>query len=571
MFCLDWLHAGGATRGKPRRDRHRCRSWPTLGLLACIALVQSGCQSGPLAHCGDGSKLFGPCGFFSRVSDRMFTRTNGAAGCCESGVVGETTIVDGVPGTVVTPGVVSPSYPSGSQRVIVPPGSTDSSTELSPAVDPTAKSKIVPGPGNGASRSGSGPQGASYQTRGQDSGARLARRRTESNIKTTVTTPEPTARSAQVPARAGSGGQSAAEPDPLDNIPPLDLPGDAPRSSSSTPPVPPAAAEPAAVPVAKSAATKPDPKSETPAAEASEVELTSINLPAPEPAPTASVGPGLARFVAVDLKLAGGSLPSTAGLDWLVEKGYRTLLDLRESSEVPPAFITEATKRGLRYVALPIGPASIDREHVARFAYEVGAGEARPLYFFDSDGTRSGALWYIRRIATDRVDQQVARREAEELGLSNQEYWSAVTKYVSTLPPARTTSTSDDSRTEAGTDIVSMGFPLATPTTTLTRSPAPKTAMAMPGEPAGNPFRTLPSSDRQDQPTPSIPAALDSAQPASGSVPPVDAALPANPFAWRSIAAMLVTCVVPLAYWSRNLTPAARRASARASLPAPAK
>ena len=99
------------------------------------------------------------------------------------------------------------------------------------------------------------------------------------------------------------------------------------------------------------------------------------------------------------------------------------------------------TKRGLRYVALPIGPGSIDREHVARFGFEVAAGEARPLYFFDSDGTRSGALWYIRRIATDRVDQQVARREAEELGLSDQTYWSAVTKYVST---AGTTTRSDD-------------------------------------------------------------------------------------------------------------------------------
>ena len=232
-----------------------------------------------------------------------------------------------------------------------------------------------------------------------------------------------------MPARPGSGGQSAGEPDPLDNIPPLDLPGDVPRSSA-TPPVPPAA-EPAAEPGGKSAANKPDAKSETPAAAASELELTSITLPAPEPATSASVGPGLARFVAVDLKLAGGSLPSPAGLDWLVEKGYRTLLDLRESSEVSPSFIAEVTKRGLRYVALPIGPGSIDREHVDRFAFEVAAGEARPLYFFDSDGTRSGALWYIRRIATDRVDQQVARREAEELGLSDQEYWSAVTKYVS--------------------------------------------------------------------------------------------------------------------------------------------
>ena len=88
--------------------------------------------------------------------------------------------------------------------------------------------------------------------------------------------------------------------------------------------------------------------------------MTSITIPAPDPAASASVGPGLARFVAVDLKLAGGSTPSAAGLDWLVEKGYRTVLDLRQSSEVPANFIADVTNRGLRYVALPIGVKSID-------------------------------------------------------------------------------------------------------------------------------------------------------------------------------------------------------------------
>ncbi len=104
---------------------------------------------------------------------------------------------------------------------------------------------------------------------------------------------------------------------------------------------------------------------------------------------SASVGPGLKRFVAVDLKLAGGSAPSTEGLKWLVEKGYRTVLDLRESSEVPSSFIAQVTGLGLRYVALPINLETIDRAHVDRFNFEVAAGEARPLFFFDADGART--------------------------------------------------------------------------------------------------------------------------------------------------------------------------------------
>ena len=170
MFCIDWLHAGGATRGKPAPNRQRRRYW-RWGLLAGIALLQTGCQSGPFSHCGDGSSgLFGPCGFFSRVSDRVFTRNNRAGDCCEPGVVSGGTVVEAVPSAVVTPGVSSP-YPPSSTRIITTPGSTDSSTELSPtSPDPTAKSRLSSPSGNGASRSGTGPQGASYQTRGQDSG-----------------------------------------------------------------------------------------------------------------------------------------------------------------------------------------------------------------------------------------------------------------------------------------------------------------------------------------------------------------------------------------------------------------
>ena len=47
MFRLGWLRVRGATRGTPRRDRTRRRRWPALGLIACLALLQSGCQSGP--------------------------------------------------------------------------------------------------------------------------------------------------------------------------------------------------------------------------------------------------------------------------------------------------------------------------------------------------------------------------------------------------------------------------------------------------------------------------------------------------------------------------------------------
>ncbi len=420
MFRLDWLQAGRATRGTPGGDHTHPGRWPAWGLLACVVLFQTGCQSGPFSHCGTGTGLFSPCGFFGRVSDRVFNRSNGA--CCPSGVSSGTPIEMGTPSTVVTPGVVSGSTTSPS---FVTPGSSDPASDLSPVQDSAVKSRVSPPP-NGSSGA-IAPQKSGFLPRSADSGARVARRRTDNSASVMASSSLPTSRSAQAPSRTARDHVPADDQDPLDHLPPLDLPGEVTRSTA------PASPAPVTVPSLKTGdnnSKQPEAPRESAAASALEPELTSATLPAPEPALSASVGPGLARFAAVDLKLAGGSVPSSAGLNWLVEKGYRTLLDLRESSEVPPAFIGEVTRLGLRYVALPIHLGSIDRDHVARFNFEIAAGEARPLFFFDSSGTRAGALWYIRRITGDRVDHQIARREAEELGLTDKSDWSTVTNYV---------------------------------------------------------------------------------------------------------------------------------------------
>ena len=143
MFRLDWLQAGGATRGTPRRDQTRRRRWPVLGLLACVVLLQSGCQSGPFSHCGDGSGLFSPCGFFGRVSSRVFNRSNG--GCCGPGVVSGGVVEGAPPSTVVAPRGGSRRIPSGRDRPRrrpTPRPGRATRPELSPVQDAAPKSRV---------------------------------------------------------------------------------------------------------------------------------------------------------------------------------------------------------------------------------------------------------------------------------------------------------------------------------------------------------------------------------------------------------------------------------------------
>jgi len=348
------------------------------------------------------------------------------------------------------------------------------------------------------------------------------------------------------------------------------LPGEVTRSSS-VPPVAPAAG-PATKPGDDTKKT-PEVKRETPAPPASELDLTSATIPAPEPSPSASVGPGIARFVAVDVKLAGGSVPTGAGLNWLVEKGYRTVLDLRESSEVPSSFIAEVTNHGLRYVALPIGLKSIDRDHLTRFNFEIAAGEARPLFFFDSDGTRAGALWYIRRITNDHVDRQMARREAEELGLSDPGYWSAVTNFVTAPGAVQTSANSGDVRPEPVNLQVSFAGSASVPKPASVRDVPSTTTVAKQLEPASP--ATLPAGVVPGQ----VPVIPDAPAPQSTNpqVPNMipdpfrsDPTIPGDSLSWRPFGAMVITGLsLPLAYWSRTLVPTVL-AKTWASLPAPA-
>jgi protein tyrosine phosphatase (PTP) superfamily phosphohydrolase (DUF442 family) len=559
MFRLRWFQVGGAARGMPRRNRAHRKPWPALGLIACLALLQSGCQSG-----ASGSGLCGPCGFFNRVSTRMFSRSNG--GCCSPGVVTEGPVEYAAPATVVGPAATVPSYQSGAGMIstpssVPPPGETPQDLDR---IDPLPKSKVVTPPAgtNGAQNSTLPGSRTSYQTRRQDPSTRIARRPV-TLPRTTVSTPEPTSRSAQVLARSAQrDSRGADDQDPLDHLPPLDLPGEVTKSAA-TPPVPPAAVrddKPATAADKKAAV-----KSESPAPAADDLDLTSASGPEAAAAPAGGAGTGINRFSAVDLKLAGGSAPSSQGLKWLADKGYRTVLDLRESSEVPSSFIAEVTRMGLRYVALPINLETIDRTHVERFNFEVAIGEARPLFFFDSDGTRAGALWYIRRISNDRLDHQIARREAEGLGLAGTSAWAAATNYLSRLNAPRTSAIPSAPARTLADPIVSMSIaeideksagPRDVATTLSTADPDGRSKLSAGPAAAAEPTQPVPA-----------PFAAQSDRSQSAHDDSAASSVPSFAVAWRPFAAMVISgLAVPLAYLSRTVTPTLV-SKARASLP----
>ncbi|MGO9598530.1 MAG: fused DSP-PTPase phosphatase/NAD kinase-like protein [Isosphaeraceae bacterium] len=590
MFSLRWSRARGVNRGKPGPAGGHGRRLALLGSLIAASLLQTGCQSGP----------FSPCGCIGRRVDLVMStfRRDRAAPCCgSSGVVAESGCVpSGVPVESIGVPVGSPvGVPS--TVPLTPPA-----TELEPL--PSAKPGAAPSSTVRPYPSGSGSSSTGTKTNSSydalRTGDRLQRGRTDNLTSTLIATPVPADRTAQGSSRtaprnavlrADNQGESV-----LDHLPPLDLPNDV-TEKSATPPV------------APSARRKPETSTPGPAPASdhltgrspreSELNLAAASQPAPEPASPAGGAPGIAQFAAVDLKLAGGSVPSQAGLDWLAEKGYRTLVDLRESSEASPSFIAEATGRGLRYIALPVSLKTLGKTQLDRYNFELAAGDARPLYFFDSKGARAGALWYIRRITTERISSQIAHREAEDLGLTAQDDWLSTTACLERLETPR--------------GAVSQAVKPAS-TTEPGRASSPAAASSSAPPPIGRLESTAPASEAASSPnrpapagcvkaalqtvaaaTAEVVARAEPVQPSTpartqGSVDPVlqpqiavslldpadarPSPAPAGHLdstAWRPLAALLVTGLTfPLAYWTRSLIPT-MVSRTRASLPAPGR
>jgi protein tyrosine phosphatase (PTP) superfamily phosphohydrolase (DUF442 family) len=551
MFNLEWLRARGVSRGEPGSHARPGRRLAVLGLLFASSLLQMGCQSGP-SGCNSG--LFGPCGFVARTTNRLMRPfRHGEAACApdcasDGGCVSSGVPVEGAAGVVTYPGAV------------VTPGAMPSNQLSAPAeapsnLEPLPRGDIGPPPGT--SRRTPPATGtktnSSYETQRPD--YRSTRSRGENLAHTLTSAPVPAARSAQGPSASRASGRDAADADAegtLDHLPPLDLPAEV-TEKSSTPPVPPAAERkpqttttPAPASASATASDQPGGRPAVP----DKLSLAGSVPSAPEPVQPAGGAPGIARFAAVDLKLAGGSLPSVAGLDWLEEKGYRTLVDLREPSETDAAFIAEAARRNFRYIALPISLKTIDREHLARFNFELALSEARPLYFFDRDGARAGTLWYLRRVTLDRINTQIARREAEELGLSEPAYWAAAANFLSQpeVPRGQASAADDAAR-------------LAVPASGRQDS-AMLPILELPRTAATDRSATTFSTQAHDEPETPGPPALSQR-------PALPAA--ADPSGWNSFATLLMTGLTfPLACWGRAAVPTTLERT-RASLPAPAR
>lgn len=257
----------------------------------------------------------------------------------------------------------------------------------------------------------------------------------------------------------------------------------------------------------------------------------------------ASLAPGFRSFLSVEPRLAGGSLPEPSGWSWLADQGFRTVLDLRPLQESRHEDLARINSAGLRYLALPIQDEDVgDQTVLDRFAAEISEDSARPVYFFDTEGSRAAVLWYLQRVVNQQGAPQDAARQADEIGPRDPELWARAMAFVEQVRPPATSPNAP--------------MPPEAPVPDLDEAPV-------------NPPIPKASLNLLDTVVAVVTPLLDGSNAADDApAPDPPAPKPQDPHAWRSFAALAVAgLTVPLAFFGRSAVSQVARVCHRASLP----
>lgn len=140
--------------------------------------------------------------------------------------------------------------------------------------------------------------------------------------------------------------------------------------------------------------------------------------------------PGYQR-VRPDLATAGQPAPDTVRK--LKEMGFRTVVNLRtpaEGTEKDRAVIEEL---GLRWVHVPVSPASFSAKDVEAVAKILDDTSAGPTLLYCSSANRVGGVWAVYQVMKGKMPEE-ALAEGKKVGLKSPQMIEAVQRVLTPIP-----------------------------------------------------------------------------------------------------------------------------------------
>ena len=126
------------------------------------------------------------------------------------------------------------------------------------------------------------------------------------------------------------------------------------------------------------------------------------------------------KYHRVNDRVAVAGQPTPAQVVAIAQAGFRTIINLRQESELDARPEIEAAKdAGLRYISIPIVSASPSEERVEEFLRVTDDPEIYPVFIHCATANRASALWMMRRVLRDGWTLEEAEKEAAQNGLTS--------------------------------------------------------------------------------------------------------------------------------------------------------
>lgn len=161
-------------------------------------------------------------------------------------------------------------------------------------------------------------------------------------------------------------------------------------------------------------------------------------LLAAAPLPARPKASEIEKFFRVSDRVATGAQPTCPQIAALAQDGFRTIVNLRETSEHDSAAEGAASRElGLRYVNIPVKTADPKQEQADAFLKALSDPEIFPVFIHCGSGNRVGALWMIRRMLVEGWSAEDAEKEARQIGLKSENLKEFALDYVQRHAPRK--------------------------------------------------------------------------------------------------------------------------------------
>ena len=141
---------------------------------------------------------------------------------------------------------------------------------------------------------------------------------------------------------------------------------------------------------------------------------------------------GVPNYHVVHPGLATAGQPSPEAWERLKKLGFKTVINVRTEAEGAKDEEKVVTAHGLRYVWVPVMPATLSAKDVDAVAAALGDAGAEPVLLHCASANRSGGLW-AAVLARQGKSADEAEAEGVKAGLSSDSMKQAVRR-VGTAP-----------------------------------------------------------------------------------------------------------------------------------------